>query len=191
MEAPITYISNFVPNPEIAFQILWDQLPWVQHDKVPRRECYYNDIQVPYTYGVAEFARTYFPQPSYHPAVDELRNMVERELKTRFEVCFINGYATGSDQLGWHADDSPSMDDGRPIVTMSLYEKEHFPREIWFIANKFGNDIRHVEKLRLENGSIAIMAPGMQDTHKHRIPKSDRQNCGKRISLTLRGHYAV
>jgi hypothetical protein len=31
------------------------------------------------------------------------------------------------------------------------------------------------------------MLPGMQDTHYHRIPKSDRE-VGPRISLTFRGY---
>ena len=47
----------------------------------------------------------------------------------------------------------------------------------------------NIEKLLLGHGSAAIMAPGMQDTHEHRIPKSSRQ-CGVRISLTFRGYVA-
>jgi alkylated DNA repair dioxygenase AlkB len=44
-----------------------------------------------------------------------------------------------------------------------------------------------IHKLLLENGSIAIMAAGMQDTWQHRIPKHSAP-CGERISLTFRGY---
>lgn len=38
---------------------------------------------------------------------------------------------------------------------------------------------------KLADGSLFVMPAGMQDTHKHRIPRNDRP-CGPRISLTFR-----
>lgn len=38
---------------------------------------------------------------------------------------------------------------------------------------------------KLADGSLFVMPAGMQDTHKHRISRSDRP-CGPRISLTFR-----
>jgi hypothetical protein len=127
------------------------------------------------------------------------------------DVCFLNGYEDSSDQLNFHSDDSEEMDDDSPIVIVSLYdvvdEKKKYAREIWFrpsichvckakIGEKHGTycsvgpaeftpNSLDVEKLELANGSMAIMAPGMQDTHQHRIPKASFM-CGKRISLTFR-----
>ena len=80
------------------------------------------------------------------------------------DVCFINGYEDHRDHLGWHADDSPEMDDNRPIVTISLGAE----RFIWFREN---TNIDVIDKVLLGNGSACIMMPGMQDTHMHRIPK--------------------
>jgi alkylated DNA repair dioxygenase AlkB len=97
---------------------------------------------------------------------------------TDFDVVFLNGYKDQSDQLGWHADDSPEMDDNRSIAIISLGAE----REIWFRKN--GETLIH--KLLLENGSVCLMLPGMQDTHQHRIPKANHA-VGKRISLTFRG----
>lgn len=34
----------------------------------------------------------------------------------RFELCFANGYAGEREHLGWHADDSPEIDDGKAHV---------------------------------------------------------------------------
>ena len=40
---------------------------------------------------------------------------IEAYTELKFEVCFLNRYHDQSDHLGWHADDSPEMDDSRPI----------------------------------------------------------------------------
>jgi alkylated DNA repair dioxygenase AlkB len=117
----------------------------------------------------------------------DIRKNLEAETGAILDVCFLNMYLDQRDQLGWHADDSPEMDDGRPIVTVSLGVE----REIWFrpkttdtIDRRSSTDL---ERLTLGHGSVAIMAPGMQDTWMHRIPKASFQ-CGVRISLTFRGY---
>lgn len=184
MEAPIIYIPKFVADPDQVFQQLWDELAWVRHDKVPRREYYSNDVPQPYTYGLKDYARTYEPQP-WHPIMKTLQGMLKAETGHDFEVCFLNGYENQSDQLGWHSDDSPEMDDDRPIAIISLgVEREIHFREIGNKSNQ--NDIH---KVKLGHGSLCLMNAGMQDTHQHRIPKASFM-CGARISLTFRGYVA-
>lgn len=215
MKTPIIYTPNWIVKPQEMFETLWVELPWVRHAKVPRRECYFNDIPVAYTYGNPNFARTYEPSPNWHPIVRNVQQLVEEHLGERMEVCFLNGYEDGTDQLGYHADDSPEMDDTRSIAIISLGAE----REIWFRQN-LANSECHIcsttvgkthgelcsaepgimpesyakecqklslEKVSLGNGSLCIMKPGMQDTHEHRIPKSHLHNCSPRISFTFRG----
>jgi hypothetical protein len=217
MKSPVIYIPNFcTDSTQSYFDQLWNELAWVRHDKVPRREYYISDIGVPYTYGTAPFDRTYESQPT-HAVIETIREMVKLELEKQYgkkypmDVCFLNGYEDASDQLNYHSDDSEEMDDESPIVTVSLYNtknnRKNYAREIWFRPSichvcKVGIGETHriicsvgidefkpnpadVEKLKLENGSMAIMAPGMQDTHQHRIPKSSFE-CDERISLTFR-----
>jgi alkylated DNA repair dioxygenase AlkB len=191
MKTPIKYIPEFL-YPHYAYHamnILWDELAWVQHDKVPRREYYVAKGGQDYAYGVEPYTRTYHSQPM-HVVIQEIWNAVEATGST-FDVCFLNGYEGGKDQLGWHADDSPEMDDARPIAIVSLGQ----PRDIWFreklaTKQKPGFDGETCEGLTLGNGSLCLMAPGMQDTHQHRIPKAGFQPCGPRISLTFRGFVA-
>lgn len=95
------------------------------------------------------------------------------------EVCFLNGYENSRDHLGWHSDDSPKMDDSRPIAIVTLGAE----REINFAPLI---DLSDVTRLKLESGSLCVMAPGMQDSHAHKIPKAGFE-CGPRISLTFRG----
>lgn len=178
MSVPIIYTPNFVPNPEQAFTALWNDIEWVHRDNTPRIEYYCNDFDLPYTYGRGAGVRTYQPQP-YHPIITQIRGDLEKLTQTKFEICFLNGYRDGSDQLGWHADDSPEMDDARPIGIVSLGAK----REIYFRPK----DSEEIAKVWLESGSLCLMKAGMQETHQHRIPKSSISKCGPRISLTFRG----
>lgn len=177
--APVTYCPGFIADPGTAFSRLWTELDWQKRDSTPRREYYCNDVVVPYTYGSGAGIRTYQVQP-WHEVILAIKHQVEEALGTVFEVCFLNGYADARDHLGWHSDDSPEMDDERPIAIVTLGAE----REIWFCPI---DDRSEVSRQLLENGSLCVMAPGMQDTHLHRIPKAGRE-CGPRISLTFRGY---
>lgn len=174
----ITYIPAFVADQQSKFQVLWDELDWQRRGLTPRREYYCNDVPVPYVYGAGDFARSYDPQP-LHPVIDQLTKQAEEHLNTSFQVAFLNGYENARDQLGWHADDSPEMDDARPIAIITLGAQ----REIMFRELSNPTDVK---KMMLAPGSLCVMAPGMQDTHQHRIPKCGYE-CGPRISITLRG----
>jgi len=191
---PIKYVQEFVADSATVFETLWKELAWVRRDQTPRSEYYCNDSGLPYTYGRGAGVRTYEAQP-WHPVITAIREGAEKIAGCRFEVCFLNGYRDGSDQLGWHADDSPEMDDERPIAIVSLGAR----REIYFApaikTTAMGEttlttvkpDTTNVTKLWLDSGSLCLMEAGMQDTHFHRIPKSSIQNCGPRVSLTFRG----
>jgi alkylated DNA repair dioxygenase AlkB len=174
---PITYIPDFLTNPDY-FEYL-KELAWVRRDNTPRMEYYINSVNVPYTYGKGEFARTYEPQPM-DMTLSIIKASVEVRFNTTFEVCFLNRYLNQKDHLGWHSDNSPEMDDSRPIAIVSFGVE----RDIWFRPIGSSDDIT---KLKLGNGSLCLMAPGMQDTHQHRIPKASF-HCGERISLTFRGY---
>lgn len=183
VKTPVIYQTSFIQNPDAAFESLKNDLDWERRGSTPRSEYYINTLgDIPYVYGKGAGQREYRPRPM-HPCVqamiDDLRKLTGHE----FEVCFLNRYHDQSDQLGWHADDSPEMDDARPIAIVSLGVE----REIWFCPNTNKSD---VERLKLGHGSLCLMAAGMQDTHWHRIPKAGFQ-CGERISLTFRGYVKL
>jgi alkylated DNA repair dioxygenase AlkB len=182
MTVPIAYTRGFVTDPESVFAALWNELTWERRGLTPRREYYCNDVAVPYVYGDGDYAREYLPS-AWHPAILGIKSEVEALVGAKMEICFLNGYENSRDSLGWHAGDSDSMDDSRPIVIVTLGAA----REIWFAPNEAMTD---VTKLTLESGSICVMAPGMQDTHKHRIPRAGFE-CGPRVSLTFRGYVAA
>jgi len=183
VSAPVRYFADWVENPDEALLRLQADLDWERRADAPRCEYYCNDFPGPYVYGRGAGRRTYEPR-SWHPAISAIRAKLEAQVGAPFEVCFLNRYLNQSDHLGWHADDSPEMDDLRPIVTVSLGVE----REIWFRpALYYAPLLEHIEKLKLGHGSMCLMEPGMQDTHQHRIPKAGF-TCGERISLTFRGY---
>ncbi len=195
---PITYIPKFFDASADGIFRGLQGLDWVRHGDgtVPRMEYYVSKLGLPYTYGKGEFARTYQPQPmsGYIQAVELALGFAPWLDTFRPEVCFLNRYLHQRDWLGWHSDDSPEMDDDRPIVIVSFgVEREiQFRPILSTVVN--GNDLEdgplpfpQARKLKLGHGSICIMHAGMQDKWQHRIPKAGFE-CGERISLTFRGY---
>lgn len=176
MDTPITYIKDFASD--IPFETIHAGILWEDHG-APRSESYYADRPVPYTYGAQPYARTYHPNTQWSDVLATLRSRVEAFFGQSFELLFCNYYDHGNQHLGWHADDSPSVDDARPIPVISFGSA----REIWFRENGKGSD---VHKMVLAPGSLLLMHAGMQDTHQHRIPKAGRI-VTPRVSLTFRG----
>ena len=84
--------------------------------------------------------------------------------------------------MGWHADDSPEMDTTHPIAVVS-FGAERF---IWTKDKSCKGNIPDEDKYMLGDGSLFVMPAGFQENHLHKIPKSDRLDCGGRISLTFR-----
>lgn len=189
MDAPIEYTSLFAQfnSKEQANkfgEILDEEVKWVQRGNTPRREAFYCKYPTDYFYGTAEYGRSYSADTLIPQTLSEVWMWLERVTGIEFEACFLNKYEHAREHLGWHADDSDSIDDSRPIAVISFGAE----RELWFRKNGTGG-IENIEKLLLESGSLCLMLPGMQDTHQHRIPKADRE-VGTRISLTFRGLVA-
>lgn len=190
----VGYVPNFLKlNGTSTAEQLWEDLPWEERTTA-RRECFFNLRGTDYTYGNGQGQRTYVPVADDHPTpsrhfIDWVRVKIAAKLfpdfenvgfPPVFEACFVNGYGDKTQHLGWHADDSPLINHEHPIVVVSLGSE----REIWW---------REIEEdtsgliftQKLGNGSMFVMPAGMQQTHQHRIPKSDRE-VAPRISLTFR-----
>lgn len=180
MELPVKYEPSFIVAPDVLLKTLQDELAWVRRDTTPRSEYYINKFNTPYAYKVGKGVREYLPQPN-HPAIEAVFEQLLKATGVTFDVCFLNRYHNQSDHLGWHADNSPEMDDARPIAIVSLGVE----REIWFREN--GKEEK--TPVKLGHGSLCLMGAGMQDTHMHRIPKAGF-HCGERISLTFRGYVS-
>ncbi len=198
MNPPVDYVPNFLPalgiDPKGALAVLINDLYWVKKGDRPRHEYYVNRLGHPYQYGAPPGNIEYLAQPT-HALIDIIWGLAEDACKTKFEVCFLNRYDDARMHLGWHSDNSPEMDDARPIAVVSLGAERPLQfrpiQERTFAVN--GNAleagivpaVNHAQLLA--SGSLLVMKPGMQDTWQHRIPKMGRE-CMARVSLTFRGY---
>lgn len=172
-----SYTQHYVGFPDLLFEHLL-KLDWLNVTEA-RREYFMSDIPRSYNYGKAGFEREYNSN-LYTPHVKEVLNTLNLG-GMAYNVCFLNRYDHQRQHLGWHADDSPTMDRLHPISVISLGAE----REIWWRLNDQKGIVPEENRQLLHFGSLFVMPAGFQDTHQHRIPKCDKA-CGTRISLTFR-----
>lgn len=116
------------------------------------------------------------PQP-WSPAVAELREAVDAVCGARFNSVLLNRYRSGSDSMGWHADDERELGAEPVIASVSLGATRRF-------------DLRHnatgiVRSFRLTSGSLLVMRGQTQALWRHRVPK-EAGVTGERVNLTFR-----
>lgn len=160
------YVKNYLDTSLITDGVL--ELDWIRRDSAPRMEYWDTTLNKPYTYGRGRGERTYEPnKPS--PEISFVRKKLYDDYGVFYHGCFLNKYVGNKDWLGWHSDDDIGIDHSKPIAVITLGAS----REInW--KPKSGKGYECIERQLLEDGSLFIMPAGMQDTHFHRIPKSDK-----------------
>jgi alkylated DNA repair dioxygenase AlkB len=174
------YRGGFVSQPDAVLNRLLG-LEWLSVTDA-RLEYFMASKPLSYTYGKAPYAREYNSR-EYTPEVLLIQDQLNAELGSKFNVCFLNRYNTPKHQLGWHADDSPTMDRDHPIAVVSFGAE----REIWWKLQDAKGEVPPDQRQELEHGSLFVMPAGFQDLYYHRIPRADRE-VGVRVSLTFR-HY--
>jgi alkylated DNA repair dioxygenase AlkB len=172
------YKHPFIRAADFALEELLD-LEWLDVTEA-RREYFMSDTPRSYVYGNGVGTREYHSKP-LAGCVKSIMQFLNGDFQSSYNICFLNRYDNQHQHLGWHADDSPSMDQGHPIAVVSLGVE----REIWWKEKEHKGVVPKANRRLLEHGSLFIMPAGFQDSYYHRIPKCDRE-CGTRISLTFR-----
>lgn len=120
------YISNFISeNKDTIFSEL-AKLPWLEVTPA-RKEFFMADNKLSYTYGSGNSARTY-ESSDYSECVKWIRDKLDLEFKSNYNVCFLNRYDQQKNALNWHSDDSPEMNPEHDICVVSFGAE----REIWW-----------------------------------------------------------
>lgn len=112
------------------------------------------------------------PMPS---AIVALRAAVEAATGASFNGVLLNCYRTGSDSVGWHADDEAGIV-GDVIASVSLGAE----RDFCLRRNDSGDKLT----IALDSGSLLVMSGETQKKWQHSLPK--RREAGPRINLTFR-----
>ncbi len=177
------YIPNFLDNPDAVFGHCM-RLPWWKVVEA-RKEYFMAQSKIRYDYGKDPNIRTYH-SVKFTDEILNILSYLNHYRNSHHNMCFFNRYDNEQNQLGWHADNSPTMDSNHDISVISPGAE----REIWWKLQTEKGKISDANKQRLAHGSLFVMPAGFQDTMFHRIPKSDRP-CDVRISLTFRKHLNI
>ena len=178
----VTYIEEFL-DPLVAstlFLALQTEADWhrpkmrfagVEHE-TRRKVAWHADPGVTYRYSGQEHR-----WGDWTPAMLHLRALVQSHMGIEFNGVLLNWYKDGTEYVGAHSDDERDMEDGIPIVALSLGAVRDFVISHKELA------VRHV--LPLANGSLLSMTGDTQKVAKHSVPKHPKCTEG-RISLTFR-----
>ncbi|MDM1771582.1 MULTISPECIES: alpha-ketoglutarate-dependent dioxygenase AlkB family protein [Acinetobacter] len=152
-----------------------------KHYVTARKIAWYGDEYYQYRYsGSLKQAQR------WHPALWQLKQQIEQIVGHPFNSCLANLYADGSQGLGWHSDDEPSLvaSPGAETVIASL--SLGATRKFSF---KHKHSAAKVELL-LQSGQLIVMRGQTQRYWKHSLPKSSRV-VTPRINLTFRYFYPL
>ena len=147
----------------------WEQKPGIFGHMQPRLIASYGDANISYRYsGVENIA---LPWTS---TLLEIKKRIE-DVEGNYNYCLLNRYRSGSDSMGWHADDEPEM--GNVIGSISFGATRKFRIR--------HNTSRETKTFLAGNGTLIIMAGTMQQFWQHEVPKT-KLNVFERINLTFR-----
>ena len=172
----LRYDREFIPRDladryffELRDSIVWEQKPGIFGHFQPRLIASYGDEGISYRYsGVDNVALP------WTPTLLEIRSKIE-EQEGEYNFCLLNRYRSGSDSMGWHADDEPEM--GNTIGSLSLGATRKFRIR--------HNVSRETQTFLVEHGTLIIMTGTMQQYWQHQVPKTARE-VDERINLTFR-----
>lgn len=179
----LVYYQDWIPKDTQSelLRNLLEKTRW-QHDKItlfgithplPRLHSWVADPGCEYTYSkITLFRNEWFKE------LFDIKERLNRELKTSFNGCLLNLYRDGKDSNGWHSDDEKEMLEGASVASVSLGELRRFD-----IKDKKSGSI--ICRKWLEPGSLLIMEGNFQRMFYHQIPKSLKRK-NKRVNLTFR-----
>ena len=154
---------------EVRDHCVWEQKPGIFGHMQPRLIASYGDVGITYRYsGVTNVALP------WTATLLEIKQRIEAVQGT-YNYCLLNRYRSGSDSMGWHADDEPEM--GPIIGSLSLGATRKFRIR--------HNTTRETQTFPAGHGTLIIMAGTMQKFWQHEVPKT-KLIVGERINLTFR-----
>lgn len=172
----IFYDADFLPSAraeqyfvELRDQCVWEQKPGIFGHMQPRLIASYGDAGLSYRYSGIDNAAL-----PWTATLLEIKQKVEA-VQGEYNFCLLNRYRSGSDSMGWHADDEPEM--GNVIGSLSLGATRKFRIR--------HNTSRKTQTFLVGNGTLMIMAGTMQQHWQHSIPKT-KLDVSERINLTFR-----
>lgn len=182
--AEISYASriDLPKNVDSLLSELISEIPWRQESinvwgkshAQPRLVSWFGDDGATYTYSGLRLN----PHP-WIPLLLDIRESVEKLASASFNSVLLNLYRDHRDSMGFHSDDEPELGTRPIIASVSL------GAERTFILKPKANPDWKTVRIKLQSGSLLLMAGDTQKNWKHGIDK-EVHPCGPRVNLTFR-----
>jgi alkylated DNA repair dioxygenase AlkB len=164
----ITFIPQFIPDPEGLYSTLRDNVLW--DERMAARKTA--------SFGVAyDYSQMSYPFQAFTPELQEIVAGISTALGFTPNNCLINFYPDGKSKMGYHADQTDILEDGTGIAIASIGEM----RTLRF---KNIQNAAELVDFPLNSGSLIYMTQEVQQEWLHAIPAADTNN--GRMSLTFR-----
>ncbi len=148
--------------------------------QIPRKQAGYGDPGVAYS-----FSGTSVRAKAWTPALQELRELVQRAAGIDYNLVLVNRYADGRDHIGEHKDDEKELDIDAPIASLTLGAERDFYFKHESARKKSSSAKIDKVTLVLKDGSLLLMRPPTNQHWYHALPP--RKRCREvRINLTFR-----
>jgi len=164
----ITFIENFIDNPDELFELLLDKVQWDER-MVARKTA---------SFGKAyNYSQMSYPFQAFLPELEQINNKINLTIGFAPNNCLINYYLDGKSKMGYHSDQIDILEKGTGVAILSIGETRSL---------KFRKILNPEEVLsyELQPGSLIYMTQEVQAIWQHAIPKADTEK--GRISLTFR-----
>ena len=162
------------------YKTLFNDIAW-KHDEAlifgkrivtKRKVAWYGDE--PYEYSYSNVTKKALP---WTPALQVLKEAVEKESKETYNSCLLNLYHSGEEGMAWHADGEKMLKKNGAIASLTLGAERKFSFK--------HKETKQKVDIVLENGSLLLMKAQTQSHWLHRLPPTKRIKT-PRINLTFR-----
>ena len=163
------------------YDTLLETIPW-QHDKIKVFGKTYDQPRLTSLHALENKSYSYanitmYPQP-FTKELHWIHQEIQKIGIGEYNCVLLNLYRNGNDSNGWHADNEAELGKNPIIASLSLGEERYF-----HLKHRHKKDERY--KIKLQQGSLLIMAGSMQHHWLHQIPKTAKP-IKPRINLTFR-----
>lgn len=164
----ITYVENFIENPNDLFELLTRTVNWDERMTARKTASFgkaYNYSQIAY------------PYQEFLPELEVVNLKLDPVIGFKPNNCLINYYLDGKSKMGYHSDQTDILAEGTGIAIISLGETRNLKFRSIPEPDRFLT-------YQLTSGSLIYMTQEIQSAWQHSIPKASTGN--GRISLTFR-----
>ncbi len=164
----ITFVENFIENPNELFENLKVNVTWDER-MTARKTASYGKA---YNYSQIEY-----PFQEFLPELKEINEKISNIIGFEPNNCLINYYLDGKSNMGYHSDQIDILQPNTGIVIVSVGAMRTL--KFRHILNK-----ELFENYELTAGSLIYMTQQLQEVWQHSIPQESTAD--GRISITFR-----